>query len=322
MPGTEADHNHHGHHHHGHDHGHHHHGAPKDLKPGTARYKMFITGIVLNMAYVVIQAVAGLMTGSMALLADAGHNLSDVATLALSLLALRLSHARPTASFTYGYKKTTILAALVNGVVLFITIGVLAYGSVQRILHPEPVAGGLVAVIAAVGIAVNLGSAFLFFRDKEHDLNSKSAYLHLVADALVSLGVVIAGVVIKYTGWYWLDGATSIVILVVIFFGTWSLLTASLRLTLDAVPENVHLEEIHKAITGVDGVVSMHHLHVWAMSTTENALTVHIVLKEQLSFAEKMERVNTIKHKLRHRHIHHATIELESPAMPCADELC
>ncbi|GAA4466775.1 cation diffusion facilitator family transporter [Nemorincola caseinilytica] len=279
-------------------------------------------GIVLNAAFVVAQAGVGLYTGSVALLSDAGHNLSDVASLLLSLLAYRLARRPPTHSFTYGYKKTTVLAALVNAVVLLIAIGVLGFEAVMRLQHPRPLDGGLVAIVAGVGIVVNLGSAMFFFRSKEHDLNTKGAYLHLLTDALVSVGVVIAGVAIKYTGLYWLDGAVSLVVLVVILVGTWGLLTDSLRMALDAVPHNVTPEEIKRLVLAVPGVEEMYHTHIWAMSTTQNALTTHLTLSDKLSFEEKMKLVHDIKHQLHHHNIHHATIELESPRVPCEDKDC
>jgi len=306
-------------HDHGHSHaGHHHH----EVTAADAANKAFIFGIILNGAYVGIQVVAGLWSHSVALLADAGHNLSDVASLALSLLAFRLAKARPTESYTYGFKKTTILAALTNAVVLLLTVGILGYESVNGLIHPQPVAGGMVALVAGIGIAINLGSAMLFFRNKEHDLNTRGAFLHLLTDALVSLGVVVSGLIIRYTNWYWLDGAVSVVVLIVILVGTWSLLTASFRLSVDAVPQSVNVDKITAAITKFKGVENMHHMHIWAMSTTQNALTTHLVLSESLSFDEKMKLVQRIKHELLHNNIHHATIELESPGMPCEDENC
>lgn len=300
---------------HGHA-GHHH------VSPGDTVNKAFIAGIVLNSIFVLIQVVMGIVSHSMALLADAGHNLSDVASLALSLIAFRLAKARPTHHYTYGYKKSTILASLTNAVVLLITIGILGVESFSRLLHPQPIEGGQVAIVAAIGIAVNFGSALLFFRNKEHDLNTKGAFLHLLTDALVSLGVVISGIIIRYTHLYWLDGATSLVILIVILAGTWSLLTSSLRLSLDAVPVNIDLHEIENMITNTRSVESVHHMHIWAMSTTENAFTMHLVLSETLSFDEKMKVVHEIKHQLLHKNIQHATIELESNKLPCDDEIC
>ena len=235
-------------HDHGHSHaGHHHH----HVSPGDVANSAFIAGIVLNSAYVVVQAIAGFATHSMALLSDAGHNLSDVAALALSLMAFKLAKVKPSAQYTYGYKKTTILAALTNAVILFITIGMLGYESVNRLLHPQKVEGGIVAIVAGIGIVINLTSAFLFFRNKEQDLNTKGAYLHLLTDAMVSLGVVVSGVIIKFTNWYWLDGAVSIIVLVIILVGTWSLLTQSLKLSMDAVPDGVAVDEIESLILKV-----------------------------------------------------------------------
>ena len=313
------DHNHaHSHDHsHGHGHHHHHHVSPADAVNGA-----FIAGIVLNSIYVAVQVVAGLFSHSMALLADAGHNLGDVAGLALSVIAFRLAKVKPTHTYTYGYKKTTVLAALTNAVILLITIGILGFESVNRLLHPRPVEGGIVAIVSGLGIIINFVSALLFFRNKEHDLNTKGAYLHLMTDALVSLGVVVAGVIIYFTHWYWIDGAISIVVLLIILSGTWSLLTESLRMSMDAVPENVKIENIEAVIKKVNGVDDIHHMHVWAMSTTENALTAHLVLNDTLAFEEKMKVVHHIKHELLHNNIHHATIELESGTTPCLDVDC
>jgi cobalt-zinc-cadmium efflux system protein len=299
------------------DHHHPHHAAPREIAGS-----IFVIGIVLNALYVVVQVATGFYTHSMAMLADAGHNLSDVAALALSYFAFRWARMKATAHYTYGYKKSTILAALINAVVLLVTVGVLGFESVVRLFHPQPVEGGAVAIVAGIGIVINLGSAMLFFRDKDHDLNTKGAFLHLLTDAMVSLAVVIAGIVIRYTGWYWVDGAISIVVLIVILIGTWSLLTDSLRLTMDAVPHDVDLAHIEQVILGVKGVESMHHLHVWAMSTTQNALTTHVVVDDTLSFDQKMEVVHLIKHDLEHHAINHATIELESHNMPCHDVDC
>ena len=315
------DHNHahsHSHDHsHGHGHHHHHHVSPADAVNGA-----FIAGIVLNSIYVAVQVVAGLFSHSMALLADAGHNLGDVAGLALSVIAFRLAKVKPTHTYTYGYKKTTVLAALTNAVILLITIGILGFESVNRLLHPRPVEGGIVAIVSGLGIIINFASALLFFRNKEHDLNTKGAYLHLMTDAMVSLGVVVAGVIIYFTHWYWIDGAISIIVLLIILSGTWSLLTESLRMSMDAVPENVKIENLEALIKKVSGVNDIHHMHVWAMSTTENALTAHLVLKDALAFEEKMKIVHHIKHELLHNNIHHATIELESAITPCLDVDC
>ena len=312
-------------HSHGHTHehsnshaGHHHH----QVQPGDLANNAFIAGIVLNSAYVIVQAVAGFVTHSMALLSDAGHNLSDVASLVLSLVAFRLAKVKPKGSFTYGYKKSTILAALTNAIILCVAIGMLGYESVHRLFHPQPIEGGIVAVVAGIGIAINLGSALLFFRHKDHDMNTRGAYLHLMTDALVSLGVVVSGLIIKFTNWYWLDGAVSIGVLAIILVGTWSLLTGSLRMSLDAVPVDLDLAKIEGVRRNVKGVENVHHTHIWAMSTTENALTAHLVLNEALTFTEKLAVVHEVKHELLHNSIHHATLELESAEIPCADEDC
>ncbi len=298
--------------------GHHHHNHGNDKVINNA----FIIGIILNATYVLVQFFTGILTHSMAMLADAGHNLSDVASLALSLLAFKLAKKKRNNSFTYGYKKTTILAALVNAIVLLITIGIFGYESVNRLIHPQPINGGTVAYVAAVGIVINLLSALLFFKDKEHDINTKGAYLHLLIDALVSLGVVIAGIIISYTNYYWIDGAISIAILIVILIGTWQLLTNSLKMSLDAVPSHLVFEKIEKIITDFNGVENLHHLHIWAISTTENALTAHVRLNEALNFEEKIKLIQEIKHELLHNNINHATIELESIELPCKDEHC
>ena len=303
------------HQHHGHDHHHHH-------SPAAMTGKAFMAGIVLNSIYVIAQLAAGLYTNSVALITDAVHNLGDVAMLIISFVALKLARIKPNESYTYGYKKSTILAVFINAVILLIAIGTLGYESVVRLGHPEPIKGNIVAWVAALGIIINAVSAFFFFKDKERELNAKSAYLHLLSDALVSLGVVVAGIIVSYTGWYWLDPVVSIIILLVILYSTWSLLSDSLRLSLDGVPRDVDIVHIESIIRSVMGVNQLHHTHIWAMSTTENALTTHVILDEQLSFEAKMKVVHEIKHVLLHEHIQHATIEIESLAMPCDGKDC
>jgi cobalt-zinc-cadmium efflux system protein len=217
------------------------------------------------------------------------------------------------ATYTYGYKKMTVLAALVNAVVLLIAIGILGFEACTRLFKPEPVSGDVIAWVAALGIVINSVSAFLFFRQK-HELNSKAAYLHLLADALVSLGVVIVGIVISYTHLYWVDPAIGLVIMVVILVSTWGLLRDSFKMTIDAVPTGIELDEIKKVITSVPHVRHVHHVHVWPLSTTENALTAHVVIDEQLSFEKKLQVVDEIKHELQHHNIHHSTIEFAKNA--------
>jgi cobalt-zinc-cadmium efflux system protein len=270
---------------------------------------VFLIGIGLNMAFVLAEVIAGIAYNSMALLTDAGHNLSDVASLVISLVAFWIAKKQSSAEYTYGYKKTTVLAALVNAVVLLIAIGVLGVEAFTRLLKPEAVSGGMIAWVAALGIIINSISAFLFFRQK-HELNSKAAYVHLLADALVSLGVVIAGIIISYTHLYWIDPAIGLLIMVVILVSTWGLLRDSFKMTIDAVPAGIELDKIKKVITSVPHVKHVHHVHVWSLSTTENALTAHVVIDEQLSFDQKLQVVDEIKHELEHHNIHHSTIEL------------
>jgi cobalt-zinc-cadmium efflux system protein len=314
------DHNH--SHDHSHDHGHGHHHHHHQITAADAASTTFVIGILLNSAYVVAEVIAGLYANSMSLLSDAGHNLGDVAGLALSLIAFKLAKVRPNQEFTYGYKKSTIMAALANAVILLIGIGVLGYESIMRLGHPAPIEGGVVAWVAAIGIVINGASALLFFRNKDHDLNTKGAYLHLMMDALVSFGVVVTGIIIHFTKWNWLDPVVSIIVLLIILFSTWTLLSNSLRMSLDAVPENVDMDDITNLIKKIKGVEDIHHMHIWAMSTTETALTTHLVLNTTMSFDEKMQTVQRIKDELSHHHIQHATIELESASMPCLDADC
>lgn len=293
-------------HEHTHDHGHQH--GPVTL---TAINRALVVGAILNTVYVVVEFGLGIYYNSLALVADAGHNLSDVAGLLLSLLAFRLAKVRQTPSFTYGFRKSTVLASLVNAVVLLVTVGAVLWESLVRFRHPEPVAGGPVAWVAGLGILVNTASALLFFRDKDHDLNVRGAYLHLMADALVSLGVVGAGILISYTGWFWVDPIIGVVVAAVILLSTWRLLVDSLRLSLDGVPANIDLAGVLADLRSVAGVREVHHVHVWAMSTTENALTAHLILQDGLTDAQINTLKNDARHRLEHRNISHATLETE-----------
>jgi len=302
------------HHHHDHDHGHHHH-PPVDLAHAS---RSLVIGIVLNLAFVGIEFGAGWFSGSLALLSDAGHNLSDVASLALALLAFRLFRFKPTLQYTYGYRKASILISLLNAVILLLVVGGIGYESVQRFISPEPVKDVAIIVVAATGIAINILSALLFFRNKESDLNLKGAYLHLMVDALVSLGVVVAGIVIHFTGWLWLDPLISLVIMAVIVFSTWNLLQDSLRLALDAVPRNIDVETLRQAAMKLPGIKDIHHIHIWAISTSDNALTAHVVVDDDKSQEEISKIKDKLRHELEHFGITHATLETES--VTCADE--
>ena len=276
--------------------------------------KAFIIGIVLNLAFVVIEFAAGFWFDSLALLSDAGHNLSDVVSLVLALLAFRLAKVKANERYTYGYKKSTILVSLLNAVILLVAVGAIVIESIHKLNNPAVVPGGAIAWVAGVGVLINAFTAFLFMKDKEKDLNVKGAYLHMAADALVSVGVLVAGIVISRTGWYIIDPIIGLIVAVVILISTWNLLHDSLRLTLDGVPTSIDSQKVVKAIRALPGVDDVHHIHIWAISTTENALTAHIVLKQP-------EGMQEVKHLIRHRledfGIVHATLEFEVPGEHC-----
>ena len=295
-----------------HEHEHHHHHD----HTVTSLNKAFIWGIALNVGFVVVEFAVGLYYGSMGLLSDAGHNLSDVASLLLAMLAFRLAQAKATPKYTYGYKKSTVLISLLNSVILLIAVGVIVAESIGRMMHPEPVVGGAIAWTAGVGVVINGFTAWLFMKDKDRDLNVKGAYLHMAADALVSVGVLVSGLVISWTGWTIVDPIVGLVVAGVIVASVWSLTRDSLRLSLDGVPGGIDVAEIEQAMTAVPGVRAVHHIHVWAISTTENALTAHVVL-DSLSRMEELK--HALKELLEHEGIPHATLEFESVAEQCCD---
>jgi cobalt-zinc-cadmium efflux system protein len=282
----------------------------------------FIVGIVLNLGYVILQIIIGLNINSLSLLSDAGHNFLDVAGLALAMLAFKLAKSKTTEKYTYGYKKASILISLLNAVVLLISIGAIGYEAIFRFRNPEPIPGKTIAIIAFIGIIINGGSAYLFFRDKEKDINVKSAFLHLAADAMVSLGLVVGGIIIYFTHLYWIDPLLSIIICLVIIASTWSLLKDSLILSLDGVPENVDIQKIKQEIVGIKGVKNIHHIHAWAISTTENAFTAHLVIENGLTNAEIHHLKEKIKHELEHFNIHHSTLETEYENDGCDEPNC
>ncbi|GAC1453837.1 MAG: cation diffusion facilitator family transporter [Chitinophagaceae bacterium] len=304
---------------HPHGHAHHHHDHAVTL---THVNTAFIAGISLNFIFVIIEVIAGLYIHSLSLLSDAGHNLADVAALGLSLLAFKLLTVRSNKDFTYGYRKTSILVALFNAMVLMLSIGAIVYEAMHRFLRPEPVQGTTIAIIAGIGIIINASTALLFFRNKEKDMNIKSAYLHLMSDAVVSLGLVIGGIIIVYTHWFWVDSALSIVVALVILLSTWRLLKDSLRLSLDGVPTDINLDEIKATAMKVKGVRDFHHVHIWAISTTENALTAHLVLAVHASIEEEKQIKHTLRHELEHKNIQHITLETERENENCATALC
>ena len=283
--------------------------------------RAFIIGIVLNTLFVIIEAIFGWMYHSMALLSDAGHNLSDVASLFLAMLAYQLAQSKPTETFTYGYRKSTVLVSLINAVILLIAVVAIIWESIARFKTPEITNGENMALVAGAGIVINTITALLFLKGKEKDLNIKGAYLHMAADALVSLGVVIAGILIVYTGWYWLDAALGIAIAIVIFFSTLGLLKDSFNLSIDAVPKSIHLADIQKMMESVPGVISVHHLHVWAISTTYNALTAHVVVADAADMATITSIKQIMRHQLAHAQIQHSTLEFEMDCENCKEKI-
>jgi cobalt-zinc-cadmium efflux system protein len=307
---SHAHHDHHGHDH-GHGHAHHHHG-PRPEERG------FALGVSLNLGFVVLEVAAGLIASSMALLADAGHNLSDVLGLVLAWVAVRLARRLPSQRRTYGFHRGTILAALANAMLLLVAVGAIALESVQRLLAPEPVATGWMLWVAAAGILVNGGTALLFARGREADLNRRGAYLHMLADAGVSAGVVAGALLIRATGWLWVDPVLGLGIAGVILVGTWGLLRESVDLAMDAVPAGIDPAAVGDFLAAQPGVREVHDLHIWAISTTETALTAHLVRPDA---AADDGFLAALCGELKTRFaIGHATLQVESgdPAHPCA----
>lgn len=298
-------------------HHHHHHHSPI-VESSFSLGKAFFFAIVLNVLFVVAEFATGFIYNSIGLISDAAHNLGDVASLLLAWLAFKLAKVSTKTNYTYGFKKSTILVALTNAIILLFTVGVIIIKSISKFYYPSPVEGGVIAWVAGVGVVINLATAFLFIRDKEKDLNVKGAYLHMMADAIVSVGVVVSGITILFTGWNFLDPIIGLLIAVVILFSTWNLLRDSIRLSLDGVPSSVDIEEIKSVILQHPAVESIHHLHIWAISTTETALTVHVVLRN----LETMEISKQELKKILAAHlISHATIEIETADGMCG-ELC
>lgn len=301
-----------------HDHGHahvggghsHNHAVPDKVNSA------FAIGIALNILFVVIGVIAGIVAHSTALLADAAHNLGDVLGLAMAWGATVLAKRAVTRRRTYGLRRTTILAALANGGLVLFAIGGVVWEAIHRIQDAHAVDGGLVAIVAAIGVALNGFAAMLFAKGREKDINRRGAFLHLVADAAVSAGVVVAGIVVWKTGWSWIDPATSLAVSVVILVGTWKLLREALNLLLDAVPEHIDPHAVEKYLAALPEVREVHDLHVWSMSTTEVALTAHLVLPWPAAMPGFL---GSLQHDLQHEFgIHHITIQFED----CAGAEC
>ncbi|HBK08266.1 MAG TPA: cation transporter [Acetobacteraceae bacterium] len=305
-------------HHDGDDHGHarhdHDHGGSGHVHAPASFGKAFAIGMGLNAAFVVLEAVFGIASNSVALLADAGHNLSDTLGLGVAWAAVILAKRQPTARFTYGLGGTSILAALFNAVFLLVVVGGLSWEAIQRFSAPEPVAGRTVMIVAGCGIVLNGVCAWLFASGSKNDLNVRGAFMHMAADALVSLGVVVAGFIILLTGWHWIDPAMSLIINAVIIWGTWGLLTGSVSMSLNAVPPGIETATVEAYLKGLPGVAEVHDLHIWPMSTTETALTVHLVRPSGLDDDLLVSAAHELEHRFK---IQHATIQMEIGTRDC-----
>ena len=302
-------------------HQHHHHHAPATFAHGNQsnQIRLYIFCILLNLLFVGVEAGVGFWQDSLSLLSDAGHNLSDVFSLVLVLIAFQLARVHPHGHYTYGLKKSTILISLLNAILLLVAVGGIVVESIHKFNTPVEVNGTAISWTAGIGILINGLTALLLLRGSQADLNQKGAYLHMVADTLVSVGVVFSGILINLTGWNIVDPIVSLIIAVVILGSTWSLLTDSLRLIIDGTPEGVEPEAIEQIMTAIDGVSSIHHLHIWAISTTDNALTAHVVVNE----LERMEQIkDLLKQQLHAAGIAHATLEFETADSHCHDHEC
>ena len=299
-----------------HEHHHHHHHDAADLQSLKGVYTL---SIILNLAFVFIEAVVGIWGKSLGLLSDAGHNLSDVFSLLLAMVALRLAATKSTKTMTYGYRKGSVLISLLNAIILLVAVGAILVESLHKFREPVEVNGGAVAWTAGAGILVNGFTAFLLMRHRKNDLNARGAFLHMAADTLVSVGVLVSGIVISFTGWNFIDPVIGIVVAIIILAGTWELLSESLRLSVDAVPEGIDRDEVLEHMKEVPGVQDIHHVHIWPISTTETALTAHAVIAEG---TEPETAVSALKQELKEHGISHATIETEREGHECMEHDC
>lgn len=299
-------HNHHPNHGHHHKHDHdacHHSVAPKGLN------KVFMIAIAANLIYTIIQAIFALHANSMSLLADAGHNLGDVLSLLLAWGANWLLTQPSTENFSYGFKRTSILASTANSIILIVACALIIYGAIDKLIYPQPIHTITVLVVAAVGIFINLGSAMLFIRESKADINIRGAFLHLATDALVSMGVVIAAIIIYFTNWLWLDPVISLVIVATILCSSWQLFSRAIHLLLDAVPKTIDRNEVKAYFESMSGVNSVHDLHIWGLSTRDTALTVHLIMPD-LKLTDKQHE--TIRHDMARKFkIGHVTVQVE-----------
>lgn len=270
----------------------------------------FKLGIILNSVFIIIEIIFGLAYNSLALIADAGHNLSDVLGLLIAWIANYLILKKPTKNFTYGYKRTSILAAMLNALILIFALGIILWEAIERLNSEKTVDGFIVMIVAGIGVIINGLTAKLFIEGKDHDLNIKGAYLHMLTDAMISASVVFSGLLIKLTNYYWLDSAISIIIVFVIFGGTWKLLKESMVLSIDGVPANINIENVKKYIVEKFEIESLHDLHIWALSTSETALTVHLIPKTNTETDKLLKDLN--EGLLHEFGINHTTIQFEN----------
>ena len=270
--------------------------------------KAFGIGIALNTIYVVVELYYGFIANSSALLADAGHNASDVFSLILAWAAIKIATKRPSKRYTYGLRKTTILASMINGLIIIAAAGLIAWEAVQKFQNPAEISGNIVMIVAAIGLVVNTGTAFLFWKGSKGDLNIRGAFLHMAADAGVTLGVLLGGLAIKYTGLTWIDPALSLVIVLVILYSAWDLLRDSIKIAVDAVPKNIDIDEVESFLMNIEGVEEVHDLYIWAMSTTETALSTHLVVPD----GHKDQFLYDIREQLHDKfEITHTTLQIE-----------
>src|SRR5574344_1153532 len=280
---------------------------------------VFIISSVLNLLFVIIEAGVGLFESSLSLLSDAGHNLSDVFSLVLVLIAFRLAKVHSSKSFTYGLKKSSILISLLNAIILLVAVGAIIIESIHKFYEPTPINGTAVSITAGVGIIINGATAMLLMKGQKSDLNVRGAFLHMAADTLVSVGVVVSGIIINSTGWNVIDPIVSLLIAIIILVSTWKLLSESVKLSVDGTPNGINIDELTSMIDSEEHVCSVHHIHVWAMSTTENAMTAHVVIDD----INNMEEVkHELKEKLKEHKIIHTTLEMETTGCKCHDMNC
>lgn len=297
---------------HSHSHGDHHHHHSHEIPSHQGR--AFVLGITLNLIFVAVEVFYGLIANSSALLADAGHNVSDVLGLLFAWGAAWMATLKPKGKFTYGYRKTTILVSILNALFLFIAIAFIAVDAYKKLQNPEPISGNTVIIVAIVGIIINGITAYLFYKDQKKDLNIRGAFLHMIADALVSVGVVVSGVLINVTGLLWIDPVTSFVIILVIFFSSWRLFTASIDLALDAVPHNINYDEVASFLKSINGVEDIHDLHIWALSTSQAALSVHV----HMPSGDTDALIHEIQEQLEEKfEIKHVTVQIEKLSTIC-----